>query len=201
MNKIFKSLCFIYLLQFFATSCDVKCNCPKEIDVFEILYNSLELKAFDTSGFQESEISSIVNKNSFGLTVTLLYDLIKIGYNNYKINELNLSSFGFSPTYACTCPSKEVLLNPINKVEIMVTNVNNQETKNVTSKFSTQYRYNEEEISIDELIGKITENDFFFALDLVDYEDIPNSSIFTIKIILESGVELIEQTKEINFEE
>ena len=32
------------------------------------------------------------------------------------------------------------------------------------------------------------------------YDNIPDSSIFTVKIILESGLELFDQTIEINFD-
>ncbi len=39
-----------------------------------------------------------------------------------------------------------------------------------------------------------------FNFDMTDYENIPDSSIFNVKVILESGTELDEQTQEINFE-
>jgi hypothetical protein len=35
---------------------------------------------------------------------------------------------------------------------------------------------------------------------MIEYDNFPDTSIFEVKIILESGTELIEQTQEINFE-
>jgi len=35
---------------------------------------------------------------------------------------------------------------------------------------------------------------------MIEYDNIPDTSILEVKIILESGTELIEQTQEINFE-
>lgn len=37
-----------------------------------------------------------------------------------------------------------------------------------------------------------------FQLNMMEYDNIPDSSIFTVKIVLESGTELIQQTQELN---
>lgn len=39
-----------------------------------------------------------------------------------------------------------------------------------------------------------------FQVDMSEYDNIPDSSVFTVIILLESGTELIEQTQEITFE-
>ncbi|MDA7855581.1 hypothetical protein N9A68_07855, partial [Cyclobacteriaceae bacterium] len=69
----------------------------------------------------------------------------------------------------------------------------------VTANFTT-YDYNGEQITISELFENRADWYDEFQLDMIEYDNIPDTSIFEVKIILESGTELIEQTQEINFE-
>ena len=82
MNKKLIFLLLIYFFQFLATSCD-PCDC-EPAKTFERMYKGLELKAWDTSGFQNEEVSDTVNKNSFGLTVSVEFDLNQIAYSKSR---------------------------------------------------------------------------------------------------------------------
>ena len=183
-------------MQFLATSC---CDCELA-KTFERKYNGLELKAWDTSRFQNVEVSDSPYKNAFGLTIYVEFELTQIAH--FKPN-LNLSSFGFASAYAiysCDClPDEYINVDPIHTIEITVTNTENQEVTDVTDNFST-YRYNGERLTISELFENRDDFHNGFQIDMTEYDNIPNSSIFTVKIFLESGTELIEQTQEINFE-
>ena len=64
----------------------------------------MELKTWDTSGFQNAEVFDSVNKNSFGLTVSV--ELKQIAYLKSR---LDFSSFGFASAYACSCPPDEYI--------------------------------------------------------------------------------------------
>ena len=195
MNKKLISLLLLYFFQFLATSCD-PCDCEPG-KTFERTYNGLELKAWDTSGFQNEEISDTVNKNSFGLTVSVEFDLNQIAYLKSR---LDFSSFGFASAYACSCvPDEYINVDPIEFIEIRVTDTQSQEITTVTANFAT-YDYNGEQITISDFFENRADWHDGFQLDMTEYDNIPNTSIFEVKIILESGTELIEQTQEINFE-
>ena len=195
MNKKLISLLLIYFFQFLVTSCD-PCDCDPA-KTFERTYNGFELKAWDTSGFQNAEVSDTVNKNSFGLTVSVEFELNQIAYLKSR---LDFSSFGFASAYACSCvPDEYINVDPIEFIEIRVTDTQSQEITTVTANFAT-YDYNGEQITISELFENRADWPDGFQLDMIEYDNIPDTSIFEVKIILESGTELVEQTQEINFE-
>ena len=68
----------------------------------------------------------------------------------------------------------------------------------VTDNFIT-YNYDGEQVTVSELFLNTTDWYDETPLDITVYDNIPDSSIFTVKITLESGKELINQTQEINF--
>ncbi len=117
--------------------------------------------------------------------------------------KLNLSSFGFTAAYAmsdCNCPSDEYInTDPIKSIKITVTNTQSNEVTNVTDNFTT-YDYNGEQITISELFKIRADWHDGFQIDMTQYNNIPDSAIFQVNIILNSGTELIEKTQEINFE-
>ena len=196
MNKKILSLFLLYFLQFILTSCD-PCDCGSS-NSFERKYNGLELNAWDTSGFQYVEVSDSVYKNSFGLTVSVEFKLNQITYFKPKSD---WSSFGFSPAYAlsCGCPADEYInVDPIDSIIITVTDTQDQEITDVTNNFMT-YGYDGEQLTISELFENRADWHDGFQIDMKEHNNIPNSSVFTVKIILESGTELVEQTQEINF--
>ena len=91
MNKKLTALFLIYAFQF-VMSCDERCYClPAK--TFEKTFKGFELKAWDTSGFQSEEVTNTVNKNSFGLTVSVQFNFNQISYRQSKFD---FSSFGFA---------------------------------------------------------------------------------------------------------
>ena len=80
-----------------------------------------------------------------------------------------------------------------------MTNSENQEVTDVTDNFTT-YGYDGEQLTIKELFKNRAEWHDGFQIDMTEYDNVPNSAIFIVKIFLESRIELIEQTQEINFE-
>ena len=100
------------LFQFLATSCH-QCDCDSA-KTFERTYNGLELKTWDTSGFQNAEVFDSVNKNSFGLTVS-----VELNQIAYLKSRLDFSSFGFASAYTCSCPPDEYInVDPIDHYQI-----------------------------------------------------------------------------------
>ena len=202
MNKNIFCLFAIFFMQFLATSCDT-CDCSPA-KTFEIINKSLDVKAWDTSGFNNEEIIvQPVNKNSFGMSILVEFEEKRIAFSAPKIN---LSGLGFSAAYACDCVLDNFINNdPVSSIQILATDTNNKEAIDVTNNFTT-YRF-EDKISVKEYLETrvINDNNYYYfyndiiQIDMTEYNDIPNSSIFTIKIILKSGTELIHETQEINF--
>ncbi len=194
INKKLTALLLIYVFQF-VMSCDERCYCPP-IKTFEKTFKGFELKAWDTSSFQSEEVTNTVNKNSFGLTVSIQFDFNQISYHQSKFD---FSSFGFVSAYACICPlDKYIEVDTIEAIKILVTDTKTQETSDVTANFTT-YDHNREPISISGFFEKMV-NQTDLQLDMTAYNDIPDTSIFEVILVLVSGNELIKQTQEINFE-
>jgi hypothetical protein len=179
MNKRIISVTLLYLFQFFAVSC-IDCE---PIKTFERRYKGFELKAWNTSGFQNNEVSSSVSKNSFGLSVFFEFGLSQIVHKS----KLNFNSFGFGSAYAWSCPNDEYInIDPISSILITVKNTENQLITDVTDNF-TIYAFNGKQLLL---------NDFFeynkrwhqeLEIDLTESDNIPNFSV-------------VEQTQEVIFE-
>ena len=198
MNKKIIVLFLLYLIQFMAISCtdDPSCECVTS-NTFERQFKGLVLTEWDTSGFEKSEVNGPVKKNSFAITLYVEADLN--GIANYS-KKSNVSSFGFASAYACSCPPDIFIdLDPIDSIEIVVINTDNQEEAIVTNNFVTDNDGFEESITISEVIGR---PEFLQGrvFGLKDYANIPNSSIFKVRVFLKSGIELSTQTDMINFE-
>ncbi len=192
MNKKLKVLLFIYLFQIIA-SCNT-CDCG-DMQTYEKTYNGIELKAWDTSGFQNEEVTDTVYRNAFGLSVSVEFDLNEVTSHS----KIDLSSFGFMSAYACDCVEpKHIISDPIDTIEIIVTDTETQIETIVTDNFST-HDNNGNSITTSELFENREDWQDGFQFDLEDLSNIPNSSIFTVHINLESGIQLSETTEEINF--
>lgn len=194
MDKKIIVLVSLYLFQFLATSCDI-CDCS-EFGTFERNYNGLELEAWNTSGFQISEIKGPINKNSFGITLSIQFDLKKIALNNQKSS---FSGFGFASAMACDCRENEYInVDDIDTIEITVLNTENQVESIVTDNFTT-IGYDGLPIKISALFENRADWQDGFQLDLQDFDMIPNTAIFKVNVFLASGAVLSEQTAIINF--
>ncbi len=197
IKKKIISLFLLYIFQLIASSCD-PCGC-EPARTYERIYNGIELKSWDTSRFQNKEITGAVNKNSFGLTISVEFELNQIAIYKQKSD---MNAFRFASAYAlsCDCPIDEYInINPIDSILITVTDIQSQEVIDVTDNFYT-YNYYDEHVTIRELFENRADWHDGFRLDMIRYDNIPDNSVFRVKIILESGAELIKQTQEINFE-
>lgn len=136
MSKILKSIFFLSLFQFLISACI--CSCPDEPIMLERIHNGLNVKLLDASGNAVTSIVGEVDKKSFGLAISLQFDLKQIGLYEQKIKNLDFGSFGFSAAYACSCPelTTEIIpLDPIKSIIITVRNVQNQEASIITNNF------------------------------------------------------------------
>lgn len=201
MNKKVVSLFLLYVIPFVFSAC--VCNCNKR--AYERQYTGVELSAWDTSGFRNEEITDaqMVSKNTFGLS-------FYINENYTEITSiqptLDFSSLGFASAYALSCdclPDDYTTLDPLNSIVISVINTENQEETIVTSNFEA-YNFEGNLVTANELFAINQTDDYWYPtgyqLDLVTVENIPNVAIFKVKIVLDSGAELIQQTNEIHFE-
>ncbi|MFC2110558.1 hypothetical protein ACFLRU_07080 [Bacteroidota bacterium] len=191
-SKKIISVFLIYFIPFIFSSCF--CDCSDEH--FEMTYTGLELKTWDTRGFENTEISSSIPMDSFGLTIYLSEETKQVA--NIK-SKFNMNPFGFTSAYAvvdCFCESELTIKDPINSIIIAVKNTETNERTDISNNFNSH-----EDKSINELLAENI-GDFHdqFNLDLIKYENIPNSSIFTVIVTLDSGIELIKQTETVIFE-
>ena len=197
IRKTINSLFWIYLFQIVLLSCEVDdCNCPPAVN-FEITYNGLDLDALDTSNSQMSVVDGTVSKNSFALALLLLFEREQIALN---FKHSVLSGFSFYSANACTCiPDSFTAVDPIVSISINVTDVQNQEMNDVTDDFTTT-DFDGEQVTINEYFDN--GGDWYQGLQifLTDNENIPDSSIFTVEIVLDSGTAFIQETQEIAFE-
>ncbi|NMM47915.1 hypothetical protein [Marinigracilibium pacificum] len=195
MNKKIVSIFTIYFVQFLITSC---CNCEPVL-TYEMTYTGVEIRSWDTSGFNPVETTGSAIKNSFGLSFELLTELNEVAYNQTLFD---LSSFGYSSAYAtsCECPPENIIVvDPIVLVTILVTDTQTQETNDVTGNFSVP-GYDVEVLSIYDLLEDRPYWLEGFQADLTKTDNVPDNAVFTVKYKLESGTELTAQTQEIKFE-
>jgi len=151
------------------------------------------VKAWGIRGFQNKEISNPIPVHSFGLTKHLLEDTKQVVSIESK---MDMSSFGFTSAISCDCAYELTVKDPIDSIKITVKNIETNEMVEVTNNF-TYNGYN----SIDELLSENIGDDYnHFNLEIIKFDSIPNSSIFSIEIILVSGTKFTEQTQIINFE-
>ncbi len=182
----------IFAIQF-VTSCVYRCTCDDSV-TYEVIYESITVTPWNTSGFNASEeVTDSVYRNAFGITLSV----------NFEPKEVSCSQtgFGFSKAMAwsCSCPDDEyTFVDPIAYAEVFVTNVDTNEQIEVSSLFGT-YGYDNELISLDELFDIRQEWHDGFQFELINFDSIPSSAIFTVNVYLQSGMKFTEQTQQINF--
>ena len=194
IKKTFIVLGLIYLVQF-AISC-IPCDCPGA-ETFEIDYYDLKVQAYNTAGFHDDIVEDTIYKNALGLIVTVEFDLINIA----QLNSTEPSfCFNYGALWACSCVEDEFQYpDPIDRMEVFVSNVQTLETVEVTSSFSI-YEYSKEElISLEEFFNNRENWHDGFQFELTEFDLIPNSAIFTVDTYLKSGVKFTKKTEQINF--
>lgn len=199
LNRIVKSLLCIYAIQFLLVACiDDGCQCGPS-RTYETSIVDFDFQTLDTSGFNPSEISETVFKNSFGIQIYISTDLQRIA--KFK-SKNDITSLGFSNAYACSCVEDEYIsINKINAVEIMVTDTETQATTAVTENFKA-YLYGDE-IDLANLIN-LQDDNYWSSIRRIELEldkenNIPNTAVFSIKLILSDGENIVKETEEITF--
>ncbi len=182
-------LFLIYFIPFIFSSC---CNC--EDQNYQIIYTGLELTTWDTRGFENTKILDSIPKDTFGLSILLSNETSKVTDIKTKLK----TNFGFTAAYAvvdCFCDPGIIIKDPINSIIIKVKNSETNEIIDVTTNFSS---YGDK--TIEELLDNFEDNfEDNFNLDLIKFDNIPNSSIFKVIVTLDSGIEFIKETEIILF--
>lgn len=193
MRKKIIALFLLYALQFIATACS-PCNC--ELEIYEKTYIGVQTTPYDTSGFQNTVSENNIPKNTFGLTIQLEFEQKQIAKHT---NKLNIGSFGFNSALACDCrPPEFVVDDPTVAIEILVTDVLQNNTQEVTKNFTVP-NFQNEAIPFATFFQNRSEWMDGFQLDLSIVENIPDTAIFTVNVLLESGTILTKSTNTITF--
>ena len=180
------ALISIFFIQF-VMSC---CTCDEPV-TYKVEYDGITVTPWNTAGFNATKVMDTVYRNAFGLTLS-------VNFEQYKISSL-YNNFGLSAALACSCADDEYnYINPIDYAEIYVTNVSTNEQQNVTEYFGA-YNYSSELISLAELFSIREEWHDGFQFELIDFDAIPSSAVFTVNVYLESGTRFSEQTQQIKF--
>ena len=196
MKKNLLALLGLYTFQFLFSACD--CNCPP-VKTFNSVYTSFDLQSWDTSGFNNMETENKAYKNAFGLSIYLNYSDEEATSTTMNTN---LSGFGFSSAYAwsCDCPfDNYIIQDPIVDIDIFVTNAITNERINITQNFESSNYYDDTKITVKELFQDLDRRNDNFRFDLVEFDNVPDSAVFTISILLDSGKELTQNTGKIEF--
>jgi hypothetical protein len=182
-------VCFIIFALQTVLSCDI-CDCPRSRKL-EANYTGLTLKAYNTAGFENTLINDTVFVNSFGLKFSLDVNYIEIAG---RVEDR--PNVGFASALACDCVGDEYIeSDKVRKIEILVTNTLTQEETDVTSHFAFFDYATNSHVSL----TNQTAWPSALWVDLVVFDDIPKSSVFTVTYFMESGVEFTKETTTINF--
>ncbi|MEN8913987.1 MAG: hypothetical protein ABF257_09045 [Polaribacter sp.] len=179
-------------------SCTSEGGCDS--GTYEAIHTGLELTVLDTSEPRENIVLNSVSKDSFRIIIIINSASTRIAYFMPKL------CFRLSSVQADCKENEYINKDPINLVEIIATNTESGEVIDVTDNFTTTYRgvrikvndWFKDESKYFDYPNTLDSDTSYF--DMTSSENIPNNSIFTIKIRLESGTELIEKTQEINFD-
>ena len=197
IKKIFKSLFVIYLIQLLGVACETDdCDCPTP-QTLGRTFNRVELQALDFAEIPVSEVNGNVDRAFFGLNIAIVSELEQVVVSCKKAGGANL---GFALAYACSCLADQFIsIDPIEALTIQVTDTQTMNTTDITNNFS----YDGQQGQLIDIINSFENSEFWpdeFQLELNDSENIPDSSVFTVTVVLASGREFTAQTQEINFE-
>lgn len=188
MRKKVISLFLLSALQFVTASCDI-CDCGSR-SIFKKTCTEIKLTTLNRSGFQSSFTDNNIPKNAFGLEIFMESDEKQIANKRYN---LNLGSFGFNSALDCSCPDPDYLLiDPIAAIQIFVRSTLPNIDIEVTNNFTiTDFRENTLPF-LTYFQNLNSEDDIYrsrdiFRLALSELSSIPDASIFTLNVPLESG--------------
>lgn len=196
MRKKLIALFFLYALQFLSIACTSECGDFSGPSAYEIDYTDINLMSFDTSGFQSMVAENNIPKNAFGLVIQFVFDQNPIAKQE---SFLNLSGFGFNTALACSpVPPQYIYNDPIFSLKIFVTDTLSNANIDVTNNF-TVTDFNGDVVPFATYFQNREDAMSNFQLDLALLDSIPDTSIFTVNITLESGAVISKSTNTLTF--
>ncbi len=192
LRKVFAVLICIFLAQSLV-SCFNQCE---DSQTFSVSYESVNIETFDTSGFGLKDSDSALFKNAFAIRINIQTTEEEIA--DYRI----AFSAGFNTAKAEDCGGLFFEYeDKISDAEIIRIDENGIET-NMTTAFSWNNN-NGDFISIAEIMEEAYEYPDYinnsFSLELLDYNDLPQSFKLRVDVILESGTILTQETGTLYF--
>jgi hypothetical protein len=192
MKKVLFLLVTLFLIQF-VISCH-PCNCSNTS--YDVIYDGINLNAINTSKFQPQIIEEYdtVYRNIFALGVVLQYDL-----EERTGMVLPSASYGFSSAMACSCYTPRFYPDGISHAKVFVIDTNTDEKTEITTNFGVHSPQADGFISLEEFFDQKDESQNYFIFQLLDGQNIPNSSVFTVETHLFSGEILSQSSSQIIF--
>lgn len=192
IKKVFFILIFISVSQIL-NSCLFFGSCPSP-KTFEVIYTDVSIKAENIADYSSIENNGTINKSALGLAVWVNFDATQIAQN------MSFTSLGLKSAYALSCEDdiyefQDDILN----IEILITNIGTGAIKNANQIFGQFDYYVNNFITIDEVMENRYEGDDRFSFEILEPDSLPDSAIFTVKVELESGTILADETPVINF--
>lgn len=171
------------------------CNCNGPY-TYNVVYVDFDVYPYDIDGFYPQIITDTVYKNSFGLEINMITEQ-KLAKNQIDLGlELGFSD---AKAFSCECEPDEYLYpDMISQIKIYAINQLSEEIRDVTSCFA-MYHYDRGYILLQDVCFEEFTWENSFQIKLVDYEDIPQSVIFEVKVMFESNSILSSQTEVVNF--
>ncbi len=194
-KKVVTVLFIMFASQTFFSCCG---ECP-ENETFERNYTGLSVTAYDISGFSPQKITNKIYKNDFGLGVALLFEEMKVAQKPRRSFGLGFSSV---QAIICECLGNTISLinaDPIHKIKIYATKNGGEENIDVTESFGI-LRHSSEYVSLEEYFQESDDfHEDYFQVKLINSTQIPDSTVFLIKVLLQSGQAFTEETERIDF--
>lgn len=141
IKKAFQIIVIVFICQLL-----ISCWCDCDDESYEVFYESVDLIAYDTSGFQVVNVEGEVYKSSFGLGINLDTRSVEVAaIDAYK----KIASFGFTSAYAtsCDCLYEETFPNNITSITIFMIDESTSSRTDFTENFKVA-SYNDEFITI-----------------------------------------------------
>ncbi len=194
IKKITTVLGMLFFTQFLLSCFPCKCPQPKS---WEVHYSELTVTAYNTSGFQYKDVEDTVHRNAFGLGVSVSSDLIELAGGG---SSGSFGGFGYANALSCDCIADEYTYSdPIDYMEIFVTDTKTSEVWEVTDLFTTYSGSDGNLVRLDEFFKQREDWQDGFQMELAEYKSIPHSAVFRVDAYLKSGKMLSKQTQLIHF--
>lgn len=168
-------------------------SCPSP-STFEVTYNSVEIRAENTAGYNTTPIKDSINKSDLGITILVNFETVQIA----KLS--NFIGSGIQSAYALSCEG-DYYEYP-DDIKNISTYINNPKTgtKTNANAWFGQYNYDTNEYQdINEIMLLRNEGWDGFQFELFVFDSVPNTTLISVEVELESGIVFEDETQIINF--